>query len=252
MADISLHIGINKYLPAFYGGGIDLNQCVNDAQRLYEYATKRGYSALLVTDYGATLKEFSAFMADAAKTLKKGDRLFITNSSHGTFEDIVFNGEHLVQNAICFTDGILWDYQLRELLKKFKTGVTVIKLSDCCFSESNWRFLRHDGEVYNGAKTRFVTLPKAAKPPKPTSGDKRQIKAFYFDYASSNAFQPSYEDERGGVFTTAVLTALKTEPNLSYYQLWKRASAVIGRTYPQTPIFENVRAAKLTGNQFLT
>lgn len=251
--DISLHIGINKYQPAFYGTGNNLNECVNDAIKMHEYAVSRGFAALMVTDYNATLKEFAAFMSDAAKNLKKGDRLFITNSTHGTFqESFTPSGVRIQSNAICFTDGILWDYELRELLKKFKSGVSVIKMSDCCFAESNWRFLRHDGELYNGAKARVVRLPNAAKPPKVTQGDKRQIKAFYYDYASSNAFQPSYEDQRGGVFTNAVLTALKREPELSYHQLWRRASANIGNNYPQSPVFENVRAAKFTGKKFLT
>jgi len=55
-----------------------------------------------------------------------------------------------------------------------------------------------------------------------------------------------------GVFTTSVLTALEKEPNLSYYQLWRRSSEIIAPLYPQSPVFENVRAEKFTSQKFLT
>lgn len=251
---LSLHVGINKYDREYYGGNIDLNQCVFAAERLHDFAVERDYQANLLTNSNATVAGFRAFVLNAAKTLKKGDFFFLTNSSHGTYDDNIVNGQTKRMTAICLHDGIFLDYEFRELLKKFKSGVTVIWLSDCCFAESNWRFMRGDDQrPYNGARARFVRAPQAAKEAKVTAtqGDKRSIKAKVFTYSSSNIYQVSYEDDRGGVFTTSVLDALAKEPNLSYYQLWRRTSEIIAPLYPQSPVFENVRASHLTGNLFL-
>lgn len=254
MKKVSIHIGVNRYDPDYYGPGNDLSQCVYDAERLEDYCRARGFSPYAMHNGLATVKNFKMKMADAAKTLKRGDTLFVSDSSHGTYDDNIVSGKVKRMTAICLHDGILWDYEFRELLKKFKAGVIVIWLSDCCFAESNWRFMRGDDQrPYNGARARFIRAPKAAKEAKVTAtqGDKRQIKCNLFTYSSSNIYQVSYEDDRGGVFTTSVLEALAKEPQLSYYQLWKRSSEIIAPLYPQSPVFEQVRSANLTGNRFL-
>ncbi len=249
---VSLNIGINRYDRSYYGGNIDLAQCVRDAHAMMDFAEGRGFVPALMTDELATIENFKSKMGELAKALKKGDTLFLTLSQHGTYDDYIpmKAGEKVKRmTAMCFHNGILWDFEFRQLLIKFRAGVTVVKMSDSCFAESNWRFIR-ESQPYNEAKTRFARVPRTAVPT-PTQGDKRSVRCIYFDYASSNVYQPSYEDEKGGVFTTAVLTALKKESPLSYYQIWRRASELIAGNYPQTPVFENVRGAKLTGNQFL-
>lgn len=251
MKKLSLHIGINKYDRDYYGDA-DLLQCVYDAQRLHAYADERHYEAALMLDGQATTGAFKKFMKDAAKSLKKGDFLFISDSSHGTYDDNIIGGAVKRSTAICMHNEILWDYEFREMLKAFKTGVTIIWLADCCFAESNWRFIR-EPQPYNLARARFTRLPEGSKAKvTATQGDKRNIKAKMFTYSSSNIYQVSFEDDRGGVFTTSVLKALETEPGLSYYQLWRRSSEIIAPLYPQSPVFENVRASHLTGNQFLS
>jgi|SRR5690606_31264876 len=248
---VSLHIGVNKYDNAYYGGDISLSQCVYDAQRLGEYAARRGYRAKAIYDHNATLENFKSLMKEQADKLRKGDFLCVSDSSHGTYDDLFENGKTKRATAICLHDGILWDYEFRELLKAFRVGVTVIWISDCCFAESNWRFVR-DPLPYNNAKARFVRLPEyPGIPMGATQGDKRQIRCKMFTYSSSNIYQVSYEDEKGGVFTTAMLNALEAEPNLTYHQLWRRTSEIIAPLYPQSPVFENVRAANFTGNRFL-
>ncbi|HRI62011.1 MAG TPA: caspase family protein [Saprospiraceae bacterium] len=250
MKKVSIHLGINKYDADYYGGNIDLGQCVYDAERLEDYSTANGFSAYAMLNGNATVDNFTRKMTDAAKTLKKGDILFLTDSSHGTYDDNIVGAKTKRQTAICLHDGIFWDYEMRELLKKFKAGVKVIWLSDCCFAESNWRFIR-DSQPYNNARARYTPKPADAVAV-PTQGDKRSIKCNLFTYSSSNVYQVSYEDENGGVFTSSVLKALSKEPTISYYQLWKRSSEIIAPLYPQSPVFENVRSAHLTGTKFLT
>lgn len=246
----SLHIGINRYDREYYGGNIDLQQCVYDAQRFNSLAKHEGYNASLMLDDEATIDALTDYLANAAKLLRKGDILFITNSSHGTYDDqVAGSGRAKRMTAICLHDGIFWDYSFREALKKFRAGVTIIWVADCCFAESNWRNVT--ALKKHGLRTRYTPLPKEVLVV-PTQGDKRQIKATMFTYASSNIYQVSYEDENGGVFTTAILRALREDPNLSYYQVNRRASELIADEYPQSPVFEHVRGANLTGKRFLT
>lgn len=251
--NLSLNVGINQYDPHYYGGNVNLAQCVKDAHAFLEYADRRQFVPALMTDRLATVGAFSAKMKELAATMKRGDILLLTISGHGTYDDYIPMTSKQVKRMTghCFTDGILWDFEFRELLRKFKPGTLVVKVSDACFAESNWRFMRFS-EPYNEAKARFTRPRVIDTPPTPTQGDKRQIRCKYFDFASSNIYQVSYEDSKGGVFTTAILEALAKEPELSYYQLWRRASALIAPNYPQSPVFENVRAAADTGKRFLT
>ncbi len=269
MKKVSFNIGINRYDPEYYGRGVDLNQCVYDAQRLADYAQSRKFTATEMLDDQATASNLIAALLDLKKSLKKDDILFLSDSSHGTYDDVISGGQVKRQTAICLHDRIFWDFELRDLLKQFKTGVTIIWMADCCFAESNWRFIRGEqpSKPFNGARSRFcpthlwknriggdsrIEYEERMAKVVATQGDKRNIRAKMFAYSSSNIFQVSYEDDRGGVFTTSVLDALTKEPSLSYYQLWRRASQIIAPLYPQSPVFENVRATQLTGNRFLT
>lgn len=250
---LSLNIGINEYNPAYYGSGNDLYQCVYDAQRFAEYAAYQGFDTVFKKDRLATTGAFKRLMAAYANAMRRGDILLITISGHGTMKDVLFGNDPNPKRltAHCFSDEILWDYEFLQILKKFKAGVTVIKVSDCCYAESNWQYIRTDAPT-NKARPKFVTFPQAAAEPTATEGDLSDLKCNYIHLASSNAFQVSYEDANGGVFTTALLKALQAEPEISYRDLLHSASEHIAPLYPQSPVFEHVRADKLTGLRFLT
>lgn len=249
----SLNVGINKYDRHFYGGNIDLNMCVFDAQRMVDYANEREFLPAMMTDTLATVDNFKRHMKELSGTMVRGDILLLTISSHGTYDDYEVQSMKRKSpkrmTAHCFHDGMLWDFEMREILRKFKAGTKVVKISDCCYAESNWRLVDKPGE---SRKARYTAKPKAAATPEPTQGDKRNIRCNYFDYAACNIYQEAYEDRRGGAFTTAIIEALTAEPELSYYQLWRRTSSILAGYYPQSPIFENVRSEKLTVTQFLT
>jgi hypothetical protein len=253
MKKVAICVGVNKYDPNYYGAGNDLHMCVIDSDRMDAVAEAHGFTEVYkLQDKTATVAIWKNTLLQQAAALTPGDILLITQSSHGTYQDLP-GGKRAT--AICLQDGIVWDYEVRDILKQFKKGVTVIWMTDCCFSESNWRALNFRVKIDCGgnprAKTKFVKLPRAVQP-QPTQGDKRQIKCNLFVFSSSNIVQPSYEDENGGAFTTAVVEALKAEPNLSYYQLSRRVAALVAQHYPQTPVFEQVNATKLTGKVFLS
>lgn len=245
----ALHFGINHYDPDYYGEGNDLKMCVQDAQvmqgisRHYEFT-----ESLLIQNSTATRAMWLRTVGDYAKRMRRGDILFLTQSSHGTYED---KGSKR-STGICMTDGILWDYEIRAVFEQFHVGVFIVWMTDCCFAESNWRWLRPP-DPENSYRSRFMPSPRKAAVT-PTQGDKRRISSTFFAYSSSNAYQESYEDERGGIYTQAVNQALLQWPKLTYYQLHQRASKIIAEelAYPQTPILETVRANSFSGSPFLS
>lgn len=249
----ALHFGLNKYDSNAYGGDISLSGCISDAVKMRELSGHCGFNATVKYDHLAKRGDYIDSIRGLSNTAKRGDVVMITVSSHGTY----FDKGMKRQTGICAFDGILWDWEIRELLKKFKAGVTLIWITDTCFSESNWRMIRPDGEIgYKHATARFARLQKnvLAKQSRiePTQGDKRNFRATTFIYSSSTIYQPSYENESGGVFTSALDLAIqeskKYGESLSWYQIWRRVGLIISNWgYQQTPVFETVKGEKHTG-----
>ena len=249
----TLHVGINEYDPGFYGPGNDLKMCVDDAATMAVVSQEFGFVPRFLANETATRRAWQQLVAELAAEARRGDVVFITQSSHGTYQDLTPGRR---ATALCMHDQPLWDYEVRESLKGFRAGVVVVWLTDCCFAESNWRFW-HSAPIgqltpHKNVTRKFLPLTQRAEL-KPTQGDARSIRATLLTYSASGLFQVAYEDEQGGVFTQAVAQALRLEAPLSYYQLHRRASLLISeRNYPQTPIFEGVRAAAYTGSPFLS
>lgn len=245
----ALHFGINHYDPDYYGEGNDLKMCVQDAQVMQGISRHYDFTeSLLIQNSTATRAMWLRTVGDYAKRLRRGDLLLLTQSSHGTYQDT--NAKRAT--GVCMADGVLWDYEVRGVFEQFRVGVIIVWMTDCCFAESNWRWIRPPvaGNVY---RSRFMPLQRQIKIT-PTQGDKRRIPATFFAYSSSNAYQESYEDENGGVYTQAINQALLQWPNLTYYQLHQRASKIIAEelSYPQTPILETIRANSFTASPFLS
>lgn len=244
---VGLHFGINHYDPSYYGIGNDLEMCVQDSQVMQGIAQHYGFDEThLINDHAATRAHWLKTMAGYAKRMRRGDVIFITQSSHGTYQDIGAKRS----TGLCMHDAILWDYEIRGIFEDFHVGVMIVWMTDCCFAESNWRWIGQPGKA---RRKRFMPLERKIEI-KPTQGDKRRIPATFFAYSSSNAFQESYEDDAGGVYTQAINQALLQWPKLTYYQLHARASQLISEDlmYPQTPILETIRANSYTGSPFLS
>lgn len=249
MSNFSIHWGIDRYDPTFYGEDVDLKMCVQDSQTMQGIAQHFNFAARIYTNEQATKQAWLNEVGHLAEIAVRGDTVLITQSSHGTFQETGLKRS----TAICLHDDILWDFQIREVFQKFRSGVIVVWICDSCFSESNWRMVRVNaaGLPTSRHRTRFTKLPRKITIT-PTAGDKRKFPAIFFAYSASNAFQVSYEDESGGVFTQAIDKALRKENGLSYYQLYRRTQQIIGTEYPQSPVFDTIRAADYTGSPFLS
>jgi hypothetical protein len=91
----------------------------------------------VLLDEKATRRAVIGEIRDAAKTLKSGDIFLYTFSGHGS-QVTDFNGDEKdkLDETWCLFDGMLIDDEAYELWTKFREGVRVIALLDCCHSGS--------------------------------------------------------------------------------------------------------------------
>ena len=239
----SLHIGINEYDTAVYGN-CNLQQCVRDAQAMYDLASSRNMKPHLMVDKRCTKQLVQGIFRNLAEAMKPGDTLFYTHSGHGTYTDLK---DGTRATGLCLHDDILWDYEQIPMWKQFKAGTKIIRLADTCFSESNFRL----PSKINLGRQRSVVLPKLPVI-KPTKGSLRSVPCSIISYSSSNIWQASYENNAGGIFTQAVEEILNLGTP-TYSQLLNAVRLVIRRwDYSQVPQLESSKAGQFKNKPFLT
>jgi hypothetical protein len=251
-----LFVGINRYSPAYYGSGNDLSQCIKDAERLRDTASRimpQGSIKRLLVDERATAEGWLSEMDKLASEAKKGDVVLLTQSSHGT----THYGFEGVASGLCFYDRIVWDSEVNRALQKFRSGVTVVRISDSCYSESTYRLpIPPNGDPT--VRGRSMPCPEHAVPPQvrgrtkaghPTRADNRKIRCALFDYSACLFDQVAYEDMNGGAWTTSLLARLNQTPLPTYLGLFKESPKM---PFPQNPTFETVRGKKRLEQPFLS
>ncbi|MEL6672261.1 MAG: caspase family protein [Bacteroidota bacterium] len=150
----SLHIGVNQLdLGNYKGSGdlLDLPVCEADAKAMASIAFDLNYqeTRVLLTK-SATKSKIKRILKRYSKELKAGDALLLTFSGHGgkaTFRDNFYRTQidedpdkapdeepDKEKEYWCLYDGILKDTSLVKWLYKFKKGVKITIVADCCFS----------------------------------------------------------------------------------------------------------------------
>ena len=225
---------VNKYNPAFYGAGNDLNGCITDAEKMKELLLEtdmQGGFFQTLYDSDCRKSEVVNALKFMAENMVAGDRLIWFHSGHGSYMETA-NGRATCR---CMHDNVLWDAEVVKLWKLFPKGSYVIALSDTCFSESNSRnafgFPGHFG-----IKSRSIELPRMARK-SPTKGS-IPIKIGFLAISSCNAFQVSWEDQNGGIFTQAIEKSIDNSKGLDWEILHERVCRNMPPEYNQNPILE--------------
>ena len=240
MKKISFNIGINIYSPNVYGADSNLNQCVRDANVMFDIAKKNGFECKFLIDSGATISNYVLYLDEVSKIMVSGDILLITQSSHGTYFDDPHKGR---ATGLCFhDDDVFWDVEQLPGWKKFAKGIKIIRIIDCCFSESNFRRpLAGEASLGTARSTKVI----GAVPPKATNNTLRGVNASIISLASSNVREVSYENAKGGVFTQTIEQLLAKDPNYTYDDIIKGSQNLLSVWgYPQTPKLEHAKAGK--------
>jgi Caspase domain len=168
-------------------------------------------------------------------------RVLWYHSGHGTFSDS--KGKR--RTGRCLYDRVLWDYEVVRLIQQLPIGTELVTVSDTCHSESNSRMMPD-----SSARPRYIAVPKA-EPLKETKG-RIPSGVAYLAISSCGINQVSYENHQGGIFTSALVEALKSS---GYSKTWNIvfniAAAVIPNKYRalQCPVVEtNHRGSILLGS----
>ena len=165
MAKYSLCIGVNRYanLP-----GATLAGCVNDALDWAAALRAVGYEVTLLLDEQATAAGIRAALRDLVARARRGDRIVVTNSSHGTrVRDLSGDEADGLDEAICPHDvalaGVITDDELQALFGARAYGVRAVLISDSCHSGTVHRFADLDAEP--AARARFLDPAVVPDPP---------------------------------------------------------------------------------------
>lgn len=259
MRKISVHFGINKFSPSYYGEGNDLRGCENDAKYMEKIARQKQFETHLYLSEKATYNVFIDHFNRAAEELQSGDIFFFSSSCHGTYND----EGHERKTALCLYDRIVWDAETKQLLMKFKKGVLIIWMTDCCHSRDNFKTLKRH-IIPSGGNIKFLdfsNIKQAVSEPEETKN--LDFKCNIIAYSSSTEQQVSYDleslvDGRPMGLYTAAFEKLFLDPKnktLSYYQTYKKLFDIMSKQgYPQTPKLQTVNGykEKIAHRQFLS
>jgi len=170
---LSVHVGLNAVDPKHYAGWSgDLVACEFDANDMAALARAQEIKpTVLLTKRATRANVFKAIRA-AAKTLRKGDLLFLSYSGHGgQIPDVSGEEPDKKDETWCLYDGELIDDEVFSELSNFADGVRIIVLSDSC----------HSGSVVRARVPETVAGTGRSKmmPPSVAMRTYTQNKAFY-------------------------------------------------------------------------
>lgn len=241
----ALCIGINAY-----GGGNDLEGCVNDAVDWGVVLRAHDYTVKTLCDGEATGEAIRTALASAAAATRFGDRLVVTYSGHGSFVDDASGDEpDRLDECWCAVDilsspaGYVVDDQIAALLAARVAGSRAVVISDSCYSGS---VARHFDLAPRGARkvrylhpTAFLPADRAARlRAKPLRrGVSKRYPALLLSACQDDQFSYDawFEGRANGAFTRVAIDALASSPIL--YRGWFEAirRKLPSHDYPQTP-----------------
>jgi hypothetical protein len=162
---LSIHIGVND--PQERGTSRPLKHSEASAWRMAALAEQAGYDALqLLRGREATRQAVDDALAGAARTLVKGDTLFVSFSGHGTQLRDLDGDDYGWDETWCLYDGVLLDDKLAGFWRLFESGVRIVVVSESCFGAG---MLRND-EYAAYARARAPGRRRRTKRSAPAAG----------------------------------------------------------------------------------
>lgn len=133
----SLHIGVNRVSKQHYDGWDgELRAPEADAKSMQALAKDVGFAkAVRFLSARAKRDPIMDKMLEFAKELNPGDLFFLSYSGHGgQVKDMNKEEFDRLDETWCLYDGQLLDDEIFWCLSKFKPGVRIVAMIDCCHS----------------------------------------------------------------------------------------------------------------------
>lgn len=264
----SLLIAINNYHPA--SGVSNLDGCVNDLLAMKAFV-KKHYANLkpaikTLVDKQATREGvIKTFESHIIKKAKPGDTVLIYYAGHGSFATTAtafakYDPKAQDESMVCYDSRLpgkhdLSDKEIAVLLSRIDESVHTVVIMDACHSSSMTRSAVDD---FNLGKKRFTPRREKEK--------SRALKSYLLD--GDNYYADMWKAEkkvsiprskhllisacdrnelanetadRGGLFTTALLSALEQNRDITYADLfYKVRQAVNRKAKDQNPTFASL------------
>lgn len=239
-------MGINAY-----GGGNDLQGCVNGVHDMFKWFMDHGFEVSEVTDSMVTVDTFLREVRYLIQSTEPGDVGVVYYSGHGTW-DLDQNADETdgYDEALALYDGNLIDDQIHEVIKEnYVLGAHLVFILDSCFSGTATRAadLGRDRMLsrFLPPMKRVRRMPSSGLPrPRRT---KFMAKEDMVEVLMSGCGENEYSYETwypsgwNGVFTHNLLRALDKGPG-SYDTLHSLVvDYVNAQGFPQTPQLEGQR-----------
>ncbi|MEZ4943630.1 MAG: S8 family serine peptidase [Saprospiraceae bacterium] len=135
----SIHFGVNHVDPEHYQNLRPLRAAVNDARNWADLAKNiLGYQKQeIFTDEQATSRALFDRLGQLAVRLQAGDALLLTFAGHGGQLEDLFSpktGDEDMDETWCLYDRQVVDDELHLAFSKFREGVRISVIADCCHS----------------------------------------------------------------------------------------------------------------------
>jgi len=135
----ALHIGVDKTDPSVYDNFPMLSGCVNDARALMKITQTEQFDSIeLLADQDAKRNTIIGKISGLARHALAGDLVVLSYAGHGSFVTDT-SGDEAKDEVLVTYDGLLIDDEIYDLFLKFKAGVRLVWIADCCHSKSNTR-----------------------------------------------------------------------------------------------------------------
>lgn len=224
-----IHIGLNKVDPSKYGGwnGI-LQGCINDATYMGNVINADGLSFLI--DENATISKLISRFKTISAVSTKDDSIYITYSGHGGQEkDLNRDEADGMDETWCMYDGQILDDDIYRLINTLKGKVYVF--SDSCHSGTITRAIYGLNENMKRPKQ----LPKEVKSEKALKipNDLPNFKPNVLTLSACQDNQVSYDGDKNGAFTEAIMHSIKVNKDIDYVELTRLTRSQL--KHMQTP-----------------
>ena len=236
-------VGINNY-P---GSSNDLQGCVNDANDWSALLKDYGFETSVMLDSEATGQNIKVALDNLIVSAAAGDVIVFTYSGHGTqYLDLSGDEGDTYDEAIYVYDGRILDDELRLTIDKIDPAVTLIVISDSCFSGSvtrlipentKPRFVPADGmSDYRQVRQRFL-LPETGMPELLISGCSD----------SEYSYDAEIDGRANGAMSAMAIRVIRQNPGLTYNMFYAALRGLLpSKDYPQTPQLEGSNSHRNT------
>lgn len=236
----AIHLGVNQVDPAAYAQPVrSLHVCGEDAREYASISRRLAHDRVRLWVDQAARKEVLLSQMDLwAKKLKAGDLLWLTFSGHGgVVRDESGREKSGFDQCWYLYDGPLIDDDIAMSLSRFREGVRVFIVADCCFSG---QMLQEDFVATTRREKRLQRRDRRKGRNRFRCEDNTPIKAHILYFSACDIHQKALQSIGNSVFTRAFVTTWqdwhRDKREGSYLDFW---TGIRDRIFArQTPVHQ--------------